>query len=282
MKEKKPGVKQYWSMTEGVYNCLIDTKRTRAFARAIKKTVKKGDVVVDLGTGSGVLAMVAAQAGAKKVYAIELDVNNIKNLKATFAQNGLDSVIEIIPADALEVTVPEKVTVVIAEMVATGLIEELQVKAMNNILKFTTKNVKVILNKYQTYIDIVSNNEKFYGLSFKILRYEYPNEPSIASTPHSRKIEIASYNFERQTGDLQVSKNIDIKITKAGVVNAIRISGKTTFSDKSSLGATFAYDYPLILPIESIKVKKGDIINVKIQYIANEGLSTLSYKAIKY
>ena len=55
---------QYWSMTEGVFNCLIDTKRSIAFKKAIQKTVKVGDVVVDMGTGSGILAMFAAKAGA--------------------------------------------------------------------------------------------------------------------------------------------------------------------------------------------------------------------------
>ena len=49
--------KEYWSMTEGVFNCLIDEERTKAFEKAILNTVKKGDIVVDMGTGSGVLAM---------------------------------------------------------------------------------------------------------------------------------------------------------------------------------------------------------------------------------
>ena len=65
--------REYWSMTEGVFNCLFDKKRTLAFYNAIKKSVKKDDVVVDMGTGSGVLAMFAIDAGAKRAYAIESD-----------------------------------------------------------------------------------------------------------------------------------------------------------------------------------------------------------------
>ena len=51
---------------------LEDRIRTSRFIHAIRRTVRSGDVVVDLGTGSGVLAVAAAQAGAKHVYAIEV------------------------------------------------------------------------------------------------------------------------------------------------------------------------------------------------------------------
>lgn len=50
---------------------LSDRNRTESFIAAINRVVKKGDVVIDIGTGTGVLAIAAARAGASKVYAIE-------------------------------------------------------------------------------------------------------------------------------------------------------------------------------------------------------------------
>lgn len=49
----------------------VDAHRTDLFARAIAESVRPGDIVVDLGTGFGLLALLAARAGASRVYAIE-------------------------------------------------------------------------------------------------------------------------------------------------------------------------------------------------------------------
>jgi len=50
---------------------LRDQARTDAFKRAIEAVVRPGDVVIDVGTGSGALAVFAARAGAARVHAVE-------------------------------------------------------------------------------------------------------------------------------------------------------------------------------------------------------------------
>lgn len=50
---------------------LDDRARTASFIEALRAAMRPGDVVVDIGTGTGVLAVAAAQAGARHVYAIE-------------------------------------------------------------------------------------------------------------------------------------------------------------------------------------------------------------------
>jgi predicted RNA methylase len=273
--------KQYWSMTEGVFNCLIDEERTVAFNRAISNIVKKGDVVVDMGTGSGILALLAAKAGAKKVYAIEFDKNNINTLTNVFKVNDVNKVISIIEGNVTEVNLPEKVDVIVGEMIATALIEELQVLATNNILRFAKADTKVLLKEYKTFVDLVCNNEDYYGQNFKIIRYEYPDLKKLRSVSFSDKHQVASANLTKINGDLHVDKEIEIKIKKNGLINSVRLSGEAVFFDNSVLGATFAFNYPIILPVNTTPVKIGDIFIVHLRYEICGGLQTLKYSINK-
>lgn len=50
---------------------LNDTVRTEALVAAVRAAVRPDDVVLDLGTGTGILALAAAEAGARRVFAVE-------------------------------------------------------------------------------------------------------------------------------------------------------------------------------------------------------------------
>jgi protein arginine N-methyltransferase 1 len=95
---------------------LNDRLRMQAYEAAIKETVSPGDVVVDLGAGTGILSLWALEAGASKVYAIELD-SDILDVAVQTMKN-TDFAERFIPINKLsyDVTLPEQADVLISEI----------------------------------------------------------------------------------------------------------------------------------------------------------------------
>lgn len=88
---------------------LTDHNRMAAYHAAImgNSDVFKDKVVMDVGTGSGILAVWAAQAGAKRVYAIEYTdmANHARNVVRA---NGVDHIVTVIQGAVEEVILPEE------------------------------------------------------------------------------------------------------------------------------------------------------------------------------
>jgi SAM-dependent methyltransferase len=95
---------------------LDDRSRTEAFLAGIRATVRPGDVVVDVGTGTGILAVAAAQAGAARVYAIE--ATGISSVaRGVFQANGLQDRIVLVEGWSTRVKLPERADVLVSEIV---------------------------------------------------------------------------------------------------------------------------------------------------------------------
>jgi protein arginine N-methyltransferase 1 len=105
------------------HSMLADETRTAAFLRAILATVKSGDVVVDIGSGTGVLSLFAAMAGASRVYAIEREPI-IEVARDIASGNGLSETIRFIDGSSLDVEIPELADVLITETIGNSGFDE--------------------------------------------------------------------------------------------------------------------------------------------------------------
>ena len=102
---------------------LDDAERTRRYIDAIRASVRPGNVVVDMGTGTGVMAVAAAQAGASKVYAIEA-TGIAKTAQRIFEANGLADRITLIESYSTQVELPEKADLLVAEVIGNEPLAE--------------------------------------------------------------------------------------------------------------------------------------------------------------
>ncbi len=89
---------------------------------ALQDYVKPGDVVLDVGTGSGVLAIAAALLGAQRVSAIDIDTIAVDTAIENVAQNGLSDLIDVMRADT-PMACGDEANVVVANIIAKVLID---------------------------------------------------------------------------------------------------------------------------------------------------------------
>ena len=89
--------------------------------KLVEKYVKPGDKAIDIGTGTGILAIAAAHMGAKHVLATDLDAVAVRVAAENVKINGFEGVIDVRCGDLLEV-VDEQADVVIANIIADVII----------------------------------------------------------------------------------------------------------------------------------------------------------------
>ena len=95
---------------------LSDRARTASYLEAIRNVVRPGDVVVDIGTGTGILALAAARAGARRVYAIE--VGRVARIaRRIFEANDVSDRIRLVRGLSTRVRLPERADVLVSELV---------------------------------------------------------------------------------------------------------------------------------------------------------------------
>jgi len=102
---------------------LNDRERVQRFLSAITATFRPGDVVVDLGTGTGVFAVAAVKAGASRVYAIEAS-GIAKVARRVFEANDVADKITLIEGHSTQIELPERADVLTAEIIGNEPLAE--------------------------------------------------------------------------------------------------------------------------------------------------------------
>src|SRR5688572_10523630 len=98
------------------YGAMIaDKGRTSAYARALERLVTPDAVVLDIGTGAGIMALLACRAGAARVYAVE-PTGVIDVAREAASANGFADRTRFIQAVTTDLELPERVDGIVADV----------------------------------------------------------------------------------------------------------------------------------------------------------------------
>jgi precorrin-6B methylase 2 len=196
----------------GIHREMIaDETRTGAYLAAIEAHADelRGKVVLDVGCGTGILAMFAARAGARKVYAVEAS-GVAKHARRIVKDNGLDGVVEVIRGrmeDIGEDEIVEKVDCVLSEWMGYALLFESMlpsvIDARDRFMKpggLVLPNVATIhvaaLSDMTRYDDAVGFWDDVYGFDFSSLaartRRDWSDDPPVSTVPRERVVSDAA------------------------------------------------------------------------------------------
>lgn len=69
---------------------------TRGVLRLLESAIRAGDRVLDVGTGSGILAIAAVRLGASEVLAVDSDADAIRNARSNMSRNGVGAAVDLV------------------------------------------------------------------------------------------------------------------------------------------------------------------------------------------
>lgn len=264
-----------FSSLDLVGQCLADGMRSKQFDRAIRSVVQPHHSVIDVGTGSGLLALFAARAGARRVVAVEFDSYIAEVARENIKNNDYEQVIKVIEADARSCCFEqgESFDVVVMEMLTTGMVDEFQIQAINNLHRQRVVNSSTIFIPYrqETFAALAHTKFEIYGLEMRMVRHlweDFRGNQKVDCL--SRPQLISSTDFSSPCDEIAI-QTLEFEAVESGLVNSIYLTSRTGLMPQFSLKDTLTLNAPTAIPIEERMVKKGEHVMIQVSYLYGGG-----------
>lgn len=279
---KIPAFWDYPIWDDLMYNIMCkDKTRLNAYRMVIEKKVK-GQTVVEIGTGAKApLAIMCAEAGARKIYAIEMNENSAEKAAKLIYDKGLSDTIEVILGNSMMIELPEKVDICLSEIIGCVGSSEGVIAILNDAKRFLKDDGIMIPERCITKIAPVFSSDNLYhddliqyiinyytqavyktrGRKFPFTRFEFYNFPESHLIAKPQVFEdihfnlILEENFKSST-NFQISSDcnfdgfllwLNLYVDSLTMINSFK---------KSVWGAIY-------MPGEKSSLKKGDVINIE-------------------
>lgn len=265
------------------YEMVSDHKRVGAFSDAIERVCRER-VVLESGTGTGILALLAARSGARFVYAVEADPAIADVARRNFAASGYPN-IELLEGDIFSVTtadlgegLPE---VIIAENLSTWEVEEPEIEVMAHINATLAPSDAIRLpTRIMNCLELVESTYSFHDLvEIRTLYFQFTGvQPprSLSARAQSLVIEL-----DRCASGI-VEVRTEVAVLEAGVANSLRLTSPIEIFPGTQFDTSDSLMPPVVVPLKSdLHVSRGDRVEVEIIYTPGAGWDRFECTAVK-
>jgi len=262
--------------TYDIQACLYDKQRVEYLRTAIMQTVREyvraadgaDVVVVDAGSGTGLLGLFAAQAGATRVHCVELNPEFRSVIENNAFNNDLQKQIVVADADATTWEPPEKFDVLISEVISAGFFYEPQIQIVNHLSAWLKPGGAVVPMSMGNYVELINAQEMLHGLKFSFdSRFTELSEDQ----PLTHRARYLSTDFRKPHGPW-IQSSARVSAFDSGAVNAVKITYDIEFAAGVSADqpTDFLLNPQIIFLREQMKVEAGWDYDVALAYRASD------------
>jgi predicted RNA methylase len=253
------------------YEMVADGRRVAPFKAAIEQ-VCPGRVVLESGTGSAILSLLAARAGADIVYTFDLDPAVGALAKANVERSGLTNIVFTLK-DTLTVTLDDlggrRPDVVIAENLSTWQVTEPQIELLNHINRNLAGPSAIRLpSKIFNSLQLAQSEYRFEDLvDVRTHYFQFTGVPAPLALSDPAVFDEVDL---REVNRVSVAGTLDVVATRDGLLNSLRLTSPLEVYDGITFAGSDSLMPPVVVPlVDDLPVRAGDVVRLEISYRTN-------------
>ena len=274
---------------------INDVERNEAYDAALKRAVTPDSLVLEIGTGSGIVAMMAARAGAKQVVTCEVNPILARVATETVANNGYADRIDVVPKLSTQLTVgeggdlPEKADVFVSELINIGMLAPRMLSVLQHARTHLVKPGGAIIPRASTVyamlvetpelarINPVKGIDGFDMSTFDVFRspgYQQVDLAADAHIPLSADFTALDFDFTRNMPE-EGQREIEVEITAEGTCHGVAFWFDLFMDEEvvyrsESRARTNHWKQAMTFLESPIRVRPGDRLTVVARYDNNQ------------
>ena len=265
--------------------------RNEAYQKAMDAAIRGGDVVLDIGTGAGLLSMIAADCGAKEIITCEMSKTISKIAEKIIQKNGFDHKVRVINKNSKDLIlgrdISKKVDILVSEILSSEFVGEgIQTTVLDAKKRLLKKTGRMVPEGGSIMIALIENTGKLAKEIFvdRALSYDISEFNSIATNKWvgtledepvflSEPIEAFTFDFCNFEEIYRDTKTIRIEVNRAGACAGVIQWLKVQLYDDIEYqnnpvemhrsNSVSGWKTPIFMFNKPVNVTKGQSLNIK-------------------